>query len=225
LESDDQVVVTEDPKYDEHSHAHQSQVCVADDEPVIHVPPFHPLLYSSTTYIPNPSYDYVYTPGLGTKPSGPSKSRNRGSKSSLKQKALKYKTKPCKFFNTEKGCPNLDACTFLHDEQISGSQPLSALKVPASAVLNEGPRKNFVPIPWRVIGGGVLVGVKKDEPSDEKSNFDSGSDFPYSSLAPPPNPAPLKIITRQRSNSIPPTPSTAQVKAEHLFSAESPGVL
>lgn len=130
LGSDDLAVVTEDPKYDEHSHPHQSQVCVADDAPVIHVPPLHPLLYANTTgaHTPNSSYDYVYMPGMGIKP-GRSKSRIGGSKSSLKQKALKYKSplhvsslrttklieirlaKPCKFFNTEKGCPNGSACT------------------------------------------------------------------------------------------------------------------
>jgi len=92
LGSDDLVVVTEDPKYDEHSHPHQSQVCVADDAPVIHVPPLHPLLYANTTgtHTPNSGYDYIY--GMGIQHSGRSKSRTGGSKSSLKQKALKYKS-------------------------------------------------------------------------------------------------------------------------------------
>lgn len=226
LDSDDLVVVTHDPKYEEHSHSHQSQVCVADDAPVIHVPPLHPLLYANTTgtHTPNSSYDYIYMPGLGMRHSGPSKSRTGGSKSSLKQKALKYKTKPCKFFNTEKGCPSGSACTFLHDETVSGAQALAAQRLAATRLTaaKEEVRKNFVPIPWRVIGGGVLVGKKKDDSLDEKS---SDSDHPYSSHILPSKPAPLKIITRQRSNSIPPTPSVAQVKIEHLFSAESPGVL
>lgn len=132
----------------------------------------------------------------------------------------------------------------LHDEQISGSQSLAAQRLAATraTVAKEEARKNFVPIPWRVIGGGVLIGMKKDDPLDEKS---SDLDHPYSSPALPSNKpklAPLKMISRQRSNSIPPTPSISQVKVEHvrsrpalnplftyffsqLFSAESPGVL
>jgi hypothetical protein len=106
----------------------------------------------------------------------------------------------------------------LHDEQISGSQSLAAQRLAASraTVAKEEARKNFVPIPWRVIGGGVLIGMKKDGPSDEKS---SDPDHPYSShtlLSNKPKLAPLKMISRQRSNSIPPTPSIAQVKVEHV---------
>lgn len=107
----------------------------------------------------------------------------------------------------------------LHDEQISGSQSLAAQRVAVtrSTVAKEEARKNFVPIPWRVIGGGVLIGMKKDDPSDEKS---SDPDHPYSSHMLPSKPAPLKLkmISRQRSNSIPPTPSISQVKVEHVRS-------
>ena len=107
----------------------------------------------------------------------------------------------------------------LHDEQISGSQSLAAQRLAAtrSTVAKEEARKNFVPIPWRVIGGGVLIGMKKDDPSDEKS---SDPDYPYSSHTLPskPNLPPLKMMSRQRSNSIPPTPSISQVKVEHVRS-------
>lgn len=105
----------------------------------------------------------------------------------------------------------------LHDEQISGPQLLAAQRLAATrlTVAKEEARKNFVPIPWRVIGGGVLVGMKKDDSSNEKS---SDSDHPYPSHILPSKPAPLKIISRQRSNSIPPTPSIAQVKMQHVRS-------
>lgn len=128
LESDDVMIVTDDPHYDEHPHSHQSQVCVADDSPVIHVPPFHaPLLYVNTQP-PVLGFDYVY--GMGLKSPPPVKPRQGISKSSVKQKALKFKSwwhflflgerkiltfhriaKPCKFFPTEKGCPNGSSCT------------------------------------------------------------------------------------------------------------------
>ncbi|KAF8964429.1 hypothetical protein BDZ97DRAFT_1919112 [Flammula alnicola] len=223
LESDEVMILTDDPKYDEHPHSHQSQVCVADDSPVIHVPPFHhPFLYVNGTQGLGPGFDYAYAPGMGVKMPSPTKSRIGVSKSSLKQKALKYKTKPCKFFPTEKGCPNGNACTFMHDEPRSGtSSPVPAK--PLTAGKDDNARKNFVPIPWRVIGGGVPVSIKKDDDNDE--SFDPDADCPIPSKPGNISLPPLKIISRQRSNSIPSTPSITQVKAEHLFSAESPGVL
>ncbi|KDR82584.1 hypothetical protein GALMADRAFT_220568 [Galerina marginata CBS 339.88] len=228
LESDEVVVATEDPQYLEHPHSHQSQVCVMDDSPVIHVPPFLPLSYMNPvgTLSPSHSYDFVYSLMGGLKLPGQMKSRTGGSKSSSKQKALKYKTKPCKFFPTERGCPNGSACTFVHDEGRSRtSSPPSKL-----SKLEDNVRKNFIPIPWRVIGGGVLVGVQRDEDADNDSDDSSLDSDDSSSLDPYPqhstkNVPSIKIITRRRSNSIPPTPSTTQVRVENLFSAESPGVL
>ena len=41
--SDDIIFVTDDPKYNEHSHQHQSQLRIAEERrPVVHIPPFYP---------------------------------------------------------------------------------------------------------------------------------------------------------------------------------------
>ena len=39
--SEDVVLVTEDPKYNEHFHQHQSRIRIAEERPVVHVSPFH----------------------------------------------------------------------------------------------------------------------------------------------------------------------------------------
>ena len=84
LVSDDVVIVTDDPQYDEHAHSHQSQICVTEETPIVHVSPFH----HTPLYIRAPplrAYDYAYADTVGGKPRSP--------KSSVKQKALKYKSK------------------------------------------------------------------------------------------------------------------------------------
>ncbi|PPQ92832.1 hypothetical protein CVT25_004320 [Psilocybe cyanescens] len=222
LESDD--IVTDDPQYQEHHHSHQSQVRVTDDSPVIHVPPFLPMSYINPAGGLTPTHGYEFTyngmPDL-LKMTIPFKSRS--SKSSLKHKSIKYKTKPCKFFPTERGCPNGTACTFIHDEPNSRVSSPPPPKAVSEKEGGEG-RKNFVPIPWRVIGGGVRVGIQKDEDEDDPiSDTDDACYPPESSVTL----APIKSDTtyRPRSNSIPSTPSITQVRVDHLFSAESPGGL
>ncbi|KAF8903102.1 hypothetical protein CPB84DRAFT_1774823 [Gymnopilus junonius] len=224
LESDDSNVVTEDPQFQEHPHSHQSQVCISDESPIIHVPPFLPLSYINTTVTlsPSPAYDFAYPTLTGLKLPGPMKPKV--SKPPSKQKILKYKTKPCKFFQTERGCPNGSACTFIHDESLSDTS--SSPQKASSPIKEDLDRKSFIPVPWRVIGGGVLVGIKKDG-ADDNSAFDSedsSSEDPHPQIFKKAV-TPINTITRKRSNSIPSTPSVAQTKFGSLFSAESPGVL
>lgn len=97
VESDDSVVVTDDPQYQEHSHSHQSQVFIADDSSVIHVPPYHhSLSYINSTGILSPTHNYDYY-GMdgsnlgGMKVSSPSRSRS-GPKPISKAKLIKYKS-------------------------------------------------------------------------------------------------------------------------------------
>lgn len=86
LESDDVMIVTDDPQYDEHAHAHQSQICVTEETPIVHVSPFqHAPLYVRPP--PLRAYDYSYAHTVSGKP------RLGSPKSSTKQKALKYKSK------------------------------------------------------------------------------------------------------------------------------------
>ncbi|KAF8158196.1 hypothetical protein B0H34DRAFT_797611 [Crassisporium funariophilum] len=208
-------------------------VCVADDSPIIHVPPFYPTLQMGVngTHTPSQSYDYYHGTGMSDIES-PTYSKHRSSpRTSTKQKLLKYKTKPCKFYSTEKGCPNGSACTFMHDEYCSGtSSPAPMKHLKPLMHKDESGRRNYFPIPWRVIGGGVRVGVVEKDDKANLAQYSTDSGAAPSSLHPLPSRvdsgiSPLKIITRQRSNSIPPTPSTIHFKVEHLFSAESPGVL
>lgn len=110
-------------------------------------------------------------------------------------------------------CPIVQS---IHDEPNS-SVPSPPTTKPVSEKEGSEVRKNFVPIPWRVIGGGVRVGIQKDE--DEEDPESDSEDAYYSPEPPPPKkPAPIKSDTayRPRSNSIPSTPSITQVRVDHV---------
>ena len=128
IDSDDLVVVTNDPQYPEHSHLHQSRVYVEDTSPLIHIPPF----YSGNVLSPTGVYDYGLSNLINGAMEAPKPKPRQYPKPMSKQKALKYKSmlqpiefninscfysyfyfpaKPCKFFTTDKGCPNGSSCT------------------------------------------------------------------------------------------------------------------
>jgi len=89
-----------------------------------------------------------------------------------RNKVASYKTKPCKFFRPESGCPNGEECTFIHDQsenrapdphssqhQTLPSRPLSQHEINI--------QHEFYPVSWRVIGGGVMMSSpKNDTPPD-----------------------------------------------------------
>ena len=81
----------------------------------------------------------------------------------------------------------------------------------------EDSRKNYFPVPWRVIGGGVRVGITETEDSDlySTANTSRPDNHSASKLE---NDTPIKIVTRKRSNSNPPAPSphALQFKVEHV---------
>jgi len=214
---DEVAIVTEDPQYHEHLHSHQSQVYVEEDSPAIHVPPFSPFYQLPFNGPHTPPYGYECSYMYG-KPLDPLKPRS-SPRSSTKQKNIKYKTKPCRFYPTERGCPKGSSCTFIHDE--SRHQTLSPVK---ELDPKEDSRKNYFPVPWRVIGGGVRVGINTED-SDPYSTV-TGSHL-VDSPSKNNNGAPsAQVLSRKRSNSNPltPSPHSQQFKV-HLFSAESPGVL
>ncbi|KAF8798902.1 hypothetical protein BYT27DRAFT_7202627 [Phlegmacium glaucopus] len=212
---DEVVIVTDDPQYHEHLHSYQSQVYVEDDSPVIHVPPFSPFYQVAFNgpHSPLYGYDHSYMYGRSLYPSKP----RSGTRSLTKQKILKYKTKPCRFFPTERGCPKGSSCTFIHDDL--RHQAPSPVKESNSK--EENSRKNYFPVSWRVIGGGVRVAVKTDD-ADPYTTATGGPTSKLDKSIPS-----TRVASRKRSNSNPPTPSphSQQFKIEHLFSAESPGVL
>ena len=132
----------------------------------------------------------------------------------------------------------------IHDE-VRHQNPSSPVKEPN--LKEENCRKNYFPVPWRVIGGGVRVGITETEDLDLYSIANTLR--PVNLASKLENDTPTKIVSRKRSNSNPPTPSphSLQFKVEHvspfshsffcafkfkfharitqLFSAESPGVL
>ena len=78
-------------------------------------------------------------------------------------------------------------------------------------------RKNYFPVPWRVIGGGVRVGITETEDSDLFSTANTSR--PVNSASKLENDTPTNIsISRQRSNSDPhtPNPHSLQFKVEHV---------
>lgn len=215
LDLDELVMVTDDPQYHEHLHSYQSQVYVDDDSPVIHVPPYSPFYQLTFNERHAPPYSYENPYMFGKLLDNP----RTNTRSSTKQKILKYKTKPCRFFLTERGCPKGSSCTFIHNESLH--QAPSPVK--ESSPKEENGRKNYFPVPWRIIGGGVRVGVKTDD-SDQYSTVTSSPSvdpaLKFDNGAPS-----TQVISRKRSTSNPSSPHFQQFKVEHLFSAESPGVL
>ncbi|TFK24928.1 hypothetical protein FA15DRAFT_704101 [Coprinopsis marcescibilis] len=245
------VATTEDPKYLEHSHEHQSRVVLTEQQHIEHVPPFVPPAYPQVPHghglVGLGRYQAVHASNPTQAPSvRPSRTTSRNSN---KPKPSKYKTKPCKFWAQDRTCTAGEDCTFRHDEPMPTHMPASR-PVPARLRQNSSPtpveapkprlatpKENFFPISWRVIGGGVLIGGAKREDgrphstgSDESilslpdslKDKELSADVPNSVVENLPK---LKIITRRRSNSIPPTPRSSQVIVGNLFSAESPGVL
>lgn len=90
----------------------------------------------------------------------------------------------------------------------SSPRPMSPVKYPT--LTDETDKKNFSPVKWRVIGGGVRMGVMKNDENDH-SLVDSPSSVQKPSVLPP-----LKISVRRRSSSIPPTPSDVLINVEHV---------
>ncbi|TFK40748.1 hypothetical protein BDQ12DRAFT_465898 [Crucibulum laeve] len=253
VDSSDFFVYTEDPQYAEHGHSHQSQIRIYERSPILHVPPRWPSLDTGAALINSTSeaLDSPATESGKSVSSSPTISRPRGySRSALRHKESKYKTKPCKYYWTEEGhrsvegCPTGEKCTFVHDEPLPPEQSSPRSKAPKSPSSSEdSPKKNYFPISWRVIGGGVRVGGKQSDAGSDLEDKEGSSDHDVPQENSPPDLSSFrdalpqvfrdkdsavpsyKPIKRARSSSIPPTPSTVPVRVDSLFSAESPGVL
>ncbi|KAN0087500.1 hypothetical protein V8E55_006121 [Tylopilus felleus] len=88
-----------------------------------------------------------------------------------KKKPFAYKTKQCKFYATNGACTSGEKCTFIHDPEAEGNakKPPPTLALPSDAKLPPKPldkfedyrAKDFYPITWRVIGGGVMMGGQR----------------------------------------------------------------
>ena len=92
--------------------------------------------------------------------------------------------------------------------------------VKESNLKEESCRKNYFPVPWRVIGGGVRVGITETEDSEDSDLYSTVNtsrpvDHSASKLE---NVTPIKILSRKRSNSNPlaPSPHSLQFKVEQV---------
>ncbi|KAG1748569.1 hypothetical protein EDB19DRAFT_210775 [Suillus lakei] len=85
-----------------------------------------------------------------------------------REKPVLYKTKPCKFFSALKTCAEGNKCRFIHDvdkckqgkkadNQARGTAP-SHLPPKPRSLQEEFKARDYYPITWRVIGGGVMMG-------------------------------------------------------------------
>ncbi|KAF9262848.1 hypothetical protein L218DRAFT_366858 [Marasmius fiardii PR-910] len=105
--------------------------------------------------------------------------RNAVNRLRSRSKAKMYKTKPCKFYKTPDGCPKGDECTLpsIHEDFEKRIVPTSSpgrpeLPQKPLSPLEESRKRGFYPITWRVIGGGVLMGVHKPHDPDEGQSGD-----------------------------------------------------
>ncbi|KAG5644771.1 hypothetical protein DXG03_007679 [Asterophora parasitica] len=243
----DDIFITDDPKYREHSHLHQSQIRVIDDHLHIHVSPFNygrspnthvPVLSLDTSYptIPNMYGTYSFPQPISPSARSPTKTRTQA-RSASRHKAINYRST-------------------IHDQHSPAESPVSSserlpsfLPPKPTSLADEKKKKNFFPISWRVIGGGVLMGepeagsktpsvigdydARKDDDEVVSGSTPENSGYPgtihvrSTSLSPEElKPGSFaRRLARTRSNSSPPTPTTTQVNVDSLFSAESPGHL
>ncbi|KAF8644674.1 hypothetical protein AX16_008334 [Volvariella volvacea WC 439] len=173
--------ITEDPRYEEHTHSHQSRVYVCDDSPMVRVPP---PVYASISPTPIiPVYPVVIQQSVAAPATGPAQQEEKRpetpqqvrspkakSRSGSRLRNISYKTKPCRYYIANGYCASGDQCTFIHGEAtqnlsllILNSAAAEAAKSKENATKPTSPsgnddKKPTSPVTWRVIGGGVLMG-------------------------------------------------------------------
>ncbi|KIY63923.1 hypothetical protein CYLTODRAFT_425695 [Cylindrobasidium torrendii FP15055 ss-10] len=76
--------------------------------------------------------------------------------------SFRYKTKPCKYMQAGRACPEGDQCTFLHQGEHPPSHPETLPEKPLSAK-EQGMKRGLYPVNWRVIGGGVPLNIQAEE--------------------------------------------------------------
>ncbi|KAF9220903.1 hypothetical protein BS17DRAFT_786155 [Gyrodon lividus] len=88
-----------------------------------------------------------------------------------RKKPLAYKKKLCRFYAANGKCTSGDKCTFIHDPKPSRASEESppesdrqtVAKLPAKPVnkYDDCKARDFYPVTWRVIGGGVMMGGER----------------------------------------------------------------
>ncbi|KAF8895606.1 hypothetical protein BD779DRAFT_740310 [Infundibulicybe gibba] len=239
------IFTTEDPGYEEHPHSHQSQILVSEEPPLVHVSPLYPSL-NPIGFPPTPAFLAFPPVSPSTMVKVPKVSGRARSRSIPRQKLANYRTKPCKFFTEENGCPRGDRCTFIHSNNKDGPSNSNGTKPVTPKTQEDSQKKDYFPVNWRVIGGGVPVSNKRGRSFSEADCTStvvapglhrttggaldstppvfSGTPFPPIGEERDDN-TPAKPRQRARANSIPSAPRMTHVNSNTLFAAESPGVL
>ncbi|KAG6860216.1 hypothetical protein C0995_014026 [Termitomyces sp. Mi166 len=207
--SDDTTFVTEDPNYSEHYHQYQSRIRIIDSPPLVHVPPFyhsppglHGPLSVDTSCIASPTMYHAY--GY-MQPVSPGNS--------------KPKTRPRIHTGTS---PRESPAA---SPQLLPVPPPATLPSKPLTVAEENKKRNFFPISWRVIGGGVLMGSESKASITEAGSpvieFVNMHETPLKREDPQSkkiiNISLPKPIKRTRSSSIPPTPTIHHVDTGTLL--------
>jgi len=187
-----------------------------------------------------PAHSQMHVSPVVNSPISPVHPPRLRSRSNSRYKTSNYKTKVCKYFSIHGNCPNGNECTFIHEEPLpTTTQILRAppgLPPKPTSQQEENRKRNYFPVSWRVIGGGVLIGDLSHASTSKNGGSPAWSDDAeedyaencsnqqsYSSSGP--NSASVaghQPLRRPRSTSI---PSTTRSVQKSLFSAESPGSL
>ncbi|KAE9408900.1 hypothetical protein BT96DRAFT_1013062 [Gymnopus androsaceus JB14] len=186
--------------------------------------------YSETTIDNAPSHRHSVVKSKSNKIQPVPTVRSRAV-SKTRNKETKYKTVQCKFYRpATKYCPKGDDCTFIHSTPSNPSLPSKPL-----TRLEAEREKGYFPVTWRVIGGGVLMGVSgANKPNSETELDDQSKKGPSSApsnvlsvstsreVLPPVLSLDLPGITtpRKRTRSSPSTP--VKLDLAGIFPAESP---
>ncbi|KAJ7791203.1 hypothetical protein B0H14DRAFT_2936470 [Mycena olivaceomarginata] len=204
------------------------------------IQPYPQQLSLSVIFTPKtpPSAGFYSSAGFSPNPQSPWSPIERD-----RQRLAHYRTKPCRYIQAGTVCPNGDACTLCMNLRLR--RPPESTKLqhelpPKPLSSKEENRKEYFPISWRVIGGGVRVsGAKGTLPRIICRNikFDLSlqlgpQDDGVSDLSPPPAPShtvvfPSTNFDADADNSLTPTQPPVRQRATsiRLFSAESPGGL
>ncbi|KAG0703762.1 hypothetical protein DFH29DRAFT_416817 [Suillus ampliporus] len=115
-------------------------------------------------------YDDVASPGYyrGYIPTSSNTRASTGRQAEAMKRLTLHKTKPCNFFSARKTCSQGDKCRFIHDvekckrakkadNQHRGTAP-SHLPPKPRSLLEAFKARDYYPVTWRVIGGGVMMG-------------------------------------------------------------------
>lgn len=148
-----------------------------------------------------------------------------------RRRASKFKTKPCKFYNTPEGCPSGTHCTFIH---VNPPTPQVVEVTTPTGCADKSLKHPHGP--WRVISGGVIFGAKlparkhkitrAPTPTNNNTNtVEETESVPTPLLTPQPirpgAPMLRTLTIPDRPISAPPSTARLLPKGRSMFAAEA----